>query len=70
VVGCGGVRQQIELTLSDRERLGIQNSARVLQETIDQVEARLGKAPSPRADTRPMGNGRSIPRSAWQPVRS
>src|SRR5947209_8941381 len=44
VVGCGGARQQVELPLTAKERLGIQNSARVLREIIDQVEARVGKA--------------------------
>src|SRR5438874_8282061 len=29
VVGCGGAREQIELALTTKERLGIQNSARV-----------------------------------------
>ena len=43
VVGCGGVRQQIELPLTPKETLGIQQSARVLRETIDQVESRIGK---------------------------
>src|SRR5438876_9208088 len=43
VVGCGGARQQIELPLTQKERLGIQNSARVLREIIDLVEARVGK---------------------------
>src|ERR1700745_3672047 len=43
VVGCGGARQQIELALTSKERLGIQQSARVLREIIDQVEARVGK---------------------------
>src|SRR6266700_2009051 len=42
VVGCGGARTQIELPLTQKERLGIQNSARVLREIIDQVEARIG----------------------------
>src|SRR5579872_7035619 len=41
VVGCCGVRQQIELPLTPRERLGIQQSARVLREIIDQVETRI-----------------------------
>jgi L-lactate dehydrogenase len=62
VVGCGGARQQIELPLTTKERLGIQNSARVLREIIDQVEQRIGGAcrvPAMRT------NGRSIPRSAW-----
>src|SRR5262249_60840511 len=34
VVGCGGARQQIELELTAKERLGIQNSAKVLREII------------------------------------
>src|SRR5437660_2430043 len=42
VVGCGGARQQIELALTPKERMGLQNSAKVLRETIDQVEARVG----------------------------
>src|SRR5215467_2599635 len=50
VVGCGGARQQIELPLTPKERLGIQQSARVLREIIDQVETRVGKA---RAEVKP-----------------
>jgi L-lactate dehydrogenase len=70
VVGCGGVRQQIELALTAKERLALQQSARVLRDTIDQVEARVGKA-RPAAPAAPKGNaapanGRAIPRSAWQ----
>src|SRR3989454_1602550 len=38
VVGCGGAREHIELALTQKERLGIQQSAKVLRETIDQVE--------------------------------
>jgi L-lactate dehydrogenase len=72
VVGCGGARQQIELALTSKERLGIGQSARVLREIIDQVEARVGKVRSthratpatPRGNAAP--NGRSIPRAAWQ----
>jgi L-lactate dehydrogenase len=68
VVGCGGARQQIDLPLTQRERMGIQNSARVLREIIDQVEARIGKV---RAEIKapvstPTPNGHAIPRSAWQ----
>src|SRR6516165_1989264 len=73
VVGCGGVRQQIELALTPKERVGMQQSARVLRETIDQVEARVGKARGKGLESSPRnGNaesrvsGRSIPRSAWQ----
>src|SRR3989441_234765 len=43
VVGCGGTRQQIELSLTPKERMGLQNSAKVLRETIDTVEARVGR---------------------------
>jgi L-lactate dehydrogenase len=72
VVGCGGVRQQVELPLTAKERQGLLQSARVLRETIDQVEQRVGKvrvdtpAAAPRGNAVPAGNGRSIPRSAWQ----
>src|SRR5262249_32110424 len=78
IVGCGGVRQQVELALTTKEKLGIQNSARVLRETIDQVLARLGSAgkqPPVTAPTKPETaakvttsapvNGRTIPRAAW-----
>jgi L-lactate dehydrogenase len=75
-VGCGGAREQVELPLTQKERTGIQNSARVLREIIDQVEARVGKVragtaevPRPRAGAASNGNGRSIPRSAWQAAR-
>jgi L-lactate dehydrogenase len=73
VVGCGGARQQVELPLTQKERLGIQQSARVLREIIDQVEARVGKvragaaqAQAPRGNAAPANSGRAIPRSAWQ----
>src|SRR5207302_11349836 len=53
VVGCGGVRQQIELSLTQKERLGLQKSAQVLRETIQQVEQRIGKAqPQPQPSKR------------------
>jgi L-lactate dehydrogenase len=66
-VGCGGARRHIELALTAKERLGLQNSARVLRETIDAVESRLregGKAGA----TAPVGvaGKRVIPRGAWQ----
>jgi L-lactate dehydrogenase len=64
VVGFGGARQQIELELTPKERAGLQNSARVLREIIDQVEARVGKV---RADKAPKpAAGGVIPRRAWQ----
>jgi hypothetical protein len=73
-VGCGGARQQIELPLSQKERLGIQNSARVLREIIDQVETRFGARGSEAAPIRSAQSngsvGRDIPRSAWQPPRA
>ena len=67
-VGCGGVRKQIELALTPKERLGLQNSARVLRETIAQVEARLvsGKTTTPAVAGKPAAAGRAIPRGAWQ----
>jgi L-lactate dehydrogenase len=64
-VGCGGVRKQIELPLTPKERAGIQNSARVLREIIDQVEARIGKVRANSAET-PAPRGNAIPRAAWQ----
>jgi L-lactate dehydrogenase len=72
VVGCGGVRQQVELELTPKERLALQQSARVLRETIDLVEVRVGNArPVAAAPTVSKGNavpagGRAIPRTAWQ----
>ena len=73
VVGCGGVRQQIELPLTSKERLGLQNSARVLRETIDTVEGRIGKVRaiglSASLNPAPKPNGGAIPRSAWQASR-
>jgi L-lactate dehydrogenase len=68
-VGCGGARQQIELPLTPKERLGIQNSARVLREIIEQVEAQIGSVGSERAKVvaaKPATNGPVIPRAAWQ----
>jgi L-lactate dehydrogenase len=71
-LGCGGVRQQIELSLTQKERLGLLHSGRVLRETISQVEQRIGEgagqasAGVPRSNAVPQGNGRTIPRSAWR----
>src|SRR5206468_5191349 len=53
VVGCGGARQQLELPLSTKERLGLQNSARVLQEILAQVQQRIGGQTAPAARTQP-----------------
>ncbi|HLJ95537.1 MAG TPA: lactate/malate dehydrogenase family protein [Gemmataceae bacterium] len=66
VVGCGGVRQQLELPLDQKERLGLLQSGRVLRETIAQVEQRFGQPPHLAP---PKANGRAIPRSAWQAAR-
>src|SRR5437016_4322900 len=66
VVGCGGARQHVELALNPKEQLGLQQSARILRETIQQVEQRIGTAgAAPGAATTATGNGRPIPRSAW-----
>ncbi len=65
VVGCGGARQQVELELTPKERSGIQHSARVLREIIDQVEARVGKVRTNGTTPKPAPAG-AIPRRAWQ----
>ena len=59
VVGCGGVRQQIELPLTSKERLGLQQSVRVLRDTIQRMEERIGSVRGLES------NGRVIPRTAW-----
>lgn len=69
-VGCGGVRRVHELTLTPREKLGIQNSARVLRETIEAVERRLATGPSNPAPASTSAStssaqGRVIPRAVW-----
>ena len=64
-VGCGGVRKQIELTLTPKERVGLQNSARVLRETIEQVEARLAGGTKMTAAVESKPSQRAIPRGAW-----
>jgi L-lactate dehydrogenase len=71
VVGCGGARQHIELPLTSKEKLGLQNSARVLRETINQVEARLaGGTTVPTGNPALAANGaRGVPRAAWQPAK-
>jgi L-lactate dehydrogenase len=66
VVGCGGARQQGELPLTAKERLGLQQSARVLRETIDQVEQRIGAVrANGSAGGSSLKKGLPIPRSAW-----
>ncbi|HWY88540.1 MAG TPA: malate dehydrogenase [Gemmataceae bacterium] len=66
-VGCGGARKQIELALTTKERLGLQNSGRVLRETIAAVEERL-RGDNKAETTSPVASvkGRVIPRGAWQ----
>ena len=68
VVGKGGVRQQLELALSPKERLGLTNSAKVLRDTIDQVLSRIGGKPTKSVVGLPtkVAASRVIPRSAWQ----
>jgi L-lactate dehydrogenase len=69
VIGCGGARKQIELQLTSKERLALQQSARVLRETIDDVKRRIGKQVETQGTTKSaaaIGNDRSIRRSAWQ----
>jgi L-lactate dehydrogenase len=69
VVGCGGVRRQVELALSPKERLGLDQSAQVLRETIAQVEGRVGAVGANGVPAAKAGNGAAIPRSAWQRVK-
>ncbi|MDW8224176.1 MAG: lactate/malate dehydrogenase family protein [Gemmatales bacterium] len=45
-IGCGGMREQLEIPLTPRELAQLQHSAQVLRETIQQVEARLAKQPN------------------------
>jgi L-lactate dehydrogenase len=68
VVGCGGAREQVELELTSKERMAIQNSARLLREIIDQVEARVGSEQKRGLVERHRSDFkvRGIPRSAWQ----
>ena len=71
VVGNGGVRQQLELALTPKERLGLTNSAKVLRDIIEQVESRIGGKQSKTGAGAPARTtaGRAIPRSAWQVAR-
>jgi L-lactate dehydrogenase len=70
VIGCGGARQQVELPLTAKERLGLQQSARVLRETIDQVEQRIGVVRTNGiAGPGLVKKNGPIPRSAWAPAR-
>lgn len=44
VVGCGGVREQLEIPLTPREHAALRHSAKALTEIVRQVEDRLGRA--------------------------
>ncbi|MCI0642919.1 MAG: lactate/malate dehydrogenase family protein, partial [Gemmataceae bacterium] len=65
-VGCGGARKHIEMALTPKERMGLQNSARVLRETIDTVEARLAGGAAATAIASSPAKSRVIPRAAWK----
>jgi L-lactate dehydrogenase len=67
VVGCGGVREQMELQLTPHEKAGLWKSAQVLRQTIEQVEKRIGSETvvKPMAHTT-SPERRAIPRTAWQ----
>jgi L-lactate dehydrogenase len=67
-IGCGGARRQLELALTTKERTGLQNSGRVLRETIDAVARRLSEGPVNANATSALSGtkGRVIPRAAWQ----
>lgn len=73
VIGAGGVRAQLEIDLWPKEVSGLQQSARVLRETIDQVVQRKPDAAKPVGGRRapsaggavqsvlpPSGNGRPV----------
>jgi L-lactate dehydrogenase len=69
VVGCGGAREQIELALTQKERMGLLQSANVLRDTIEKVENRIRSAKPAAvatAATTTVDSARPIPRSAWQ----
>ncbi len=68
-VGTGGARKQYELSLTSKEKIGLQNSARVLRGIIDQVEARLAKGPAAAAPAAPApAAASSAPVAAPAPV--
>jgi L-lactate dehydrogenase len=66
VVGCGGVRDQIELPLTPHEKAGLWRSAQVLRETIETVEKRIGSVPTSTSIPVRAKVSRAIPRAAWQ----
>jgi L-lactate dehydrogenase len=70
IVGCGGVREQIELPLSPHEKAGLWRSAQVLRETIDAVEKRIGSSAPATVASSKTNSMRAIPRVAWQMQKS
>jgi L-lactate dehydrogenase len=67
VLGCGGVREQIELQLTPHEKAGLWKSAQVLRQTIEAVEKRIGGSASSTPPSKPtIVTDRAIPRTAWQ----
>ncbi len=66
IVGCGGVREQVEIGLGWKEKQGLQHSARALREVINNVESRLGGTPQTPTQAPRVTTSRAIPRSAWQ----
>jgi len=74
VIGCGGAREQIEVPISPRELVALQNSAKVLKDILAQVRARLaGKPVAATPPAQPAASPaqaaaaeRSVPRQAWQ----
>ncbi|MBI3407895.1 MAG: lactate/malate dehydrogenase family protein [Planctomycetes bacterium] len=64
-IGCGGARKHIELALTPKERLGLQNSARVLRETIAAAEEGRSRD-STKPTTVQTRASKEIPRMAWQ----
>jgi hypothetical protein len=73
VIGCGGAREQVEVPVSPRELVALQNSAKVLKDILAQVRARLAGKPvsaappaQPAASpAQPAAAERSVPRQAW-----
>ena len=65
-VGVVCVAAGEQLPLTQKERLGLIQSGRVLRETINQVEQRIGAASVAPSNGSPKSNGPVIPRSAWQ----
>ena len=65
VVGYGGVRQQIELELTPKEKMAMQNSAKVLRETIDTVEGAHWQGGQGDIDAGEYGGGVDVEEWKW-----